>query len=138
MSAQASTAQQSNDERAIRELVDKWLDASRKGDLDTVLGLMADDVIFMVPGKGPFGKETFAANNREMKDTHIQAVSDIKEIQVLGDWAWMRNHLEVTITPPGGEAIVHAGYVLTILRKKPDGSWVIARDANLLIPKTKA
>jgi uncharacterized protein (TIGR02246 family) len=138
MSAQASTALESNDERAIRELVDKWLAATQKGDLDTVLGLMTDDVIFMVPGKEPFGKEVFAANNRELKDTHIEAISDIKEIKVLGDWAWMRNHLEVTFTPPGGEATVRAGYVLTILSKKSDGAWVIVRDANLLTLKTKA
>ena len=25
-----------------------------------------------------------------------------------------------------------AGYTLTILRKEPDGRWVLARDANLL------
>ena len=33
---------------------------------------------------------------------------------------------------------MHSGYTLTILRKRPDGAWVIARDANLLKPKTKA
>ena len=44
----------------------------------------------------------------------------------------MRNHLKVTITPPNGKSMVRAGYTLTILRKKPDGTWVIARDANLL------
>ena len=27
---------------------------------------------------------------------------------------------------------------LTILRKNPDGTWVIARDANLLAPETEA
>ena len=50
-----------NDERAIRELIATWMDASQKGDLQTVLGLMADDVVFMVPGREPFGKEAFAA-----------------------------------------------------------------------------
>lgn len=136
MSSQASKAQESNDERAIRELVNEWLVASEKGDLDTMLGLLADDVVFMVSNKEPFGKEAFAAANRQMKDSHIEAISDIKEIKVLGDWAWMRNHLQVTVTPPNGEATRLAGYVLTILRKTPDG-WVIARDANLLTPQTK-
>jgi uncharacterized protein (TIGR02246 family) len=136
MSAQASTAQESNDEQAIRELVDTWLTATRKQDLDNVLRLMADDIVFMVPGKEPFGKEEFAANSRQMKDTQIEAISEIKEIKVLDDWAWMRNYLEVTFTAPGGEATVRSGYVLSILRKNPDGSWVIARDANLLTPQT--
>lgn len=136
MSSQSSKAQELNDERAIRELVDQWLGASAKGDLDALLGLLADDVIFMVPNKEPFGKEAFAAANRQMKDVHLEAVSDIQEIKVLGDWAWMRNHLQVTLTPPNGEATLLAGYVLTILRKTPAG-WVIARDANLLTPQTK-
>jgi uncharacterized protein (TIGR02246 family) len=137
MSSQPSKAQQSNDDRAIRELVKEWLVASEKGDLEKMLGLLADDVIFMVPNKEPFGKEAFAAANRQMKDVHIKAVSDIQEIEVLGDWAWMRNHLRVTFTPPNGEATLHSGYVLTILRKTPAGAWVIARDANLLTPQTK-
>ena len=45
----------SPDERAIRELVDIWMKASRAGDTETVLGLMSDDVVFMVPGREPFG-----------------------------------------------------------------------------------
>jgi len=100
-----------------------------------VLSLMADDVIFMVPGQEPFGKEEFAARNQKMKDVRLAATSDIKEIKVLGDWAWMRNFLKVTFTPPGGSATVRSGYVLSILRKNPNGSWIIARDANLLTPE---
>ena len=39
----------SDDERSIRELLTKWFDATKKGDPQTVLSLMADDVVFMVP-----------------------------------------------------------------------------------------
>ena len=56
----------SPDERAIRDLVDTRMTASREGDIATVLSLMSDDVIFMVPGREPFGKQTFAANSRSM------------------------------------------------------------------------
>ena len=45
-----------DDEQAIRELVATWMAASKAGDLDTVLSLMADDVIFMATGREPFGK----------------------------------------------------------------------------------
>ena len=38
-----------DDERAIRELVDTWMAATRSGDADKVMSLMADDVVFMVP-----------------------------------------------------------------------------------------
>ena len=120
------------DEEAIRELVAKWMAATKAGDLATVLRLMADDVIFMVPGREPFGKEAFAANSAAMKDVRIEGTSDIQELRVLGDWAWIRNRLSVRVTPPEGKPMVRSGYTLTILRRKPDGEWVIARDANLL------
>ncbi len=55
------------DEAAIRQLVQRWFEATRDGDLDTVLGLMTEDVVFMVPGKEPFGKEQFAAASRAMQ-----------------------------------------------------------------------
>lgn len=121
------------DERAIRELVETWFTASRIGDTATVLSLMTDDVVFMVPGRKPFGKEEFAAAAEGMKDVRIEARSDVQELQVLGDCAFLRNYIEMTVTPPaGGVPIRRSGYTLTILRKETDGRWRLARDANLL------
>ena len=120
------------DERAIRELVDTWMKASRAGDTETVLGLMSDDVIFMVPGREPFGKQTFATNSRSMDGVRLEGSADIRELKVLGDWAYLRNFIEITITPPGGEAVRRSGFTLTILRKEPDGRWLLVRDANLV------
>ncbi len=124
-----------DDEIAIRQLVDTWMAATKTGDLEKVLSLMADDVVFTVPGQEPFGKEAFASASMAMRDLPVEGTSDIQELTVLGDWAWMRNRLRVTITPPGSQPMVRAGYTLTILRKKPDGAWVVARDANLLGPE---
>ncbi len=93
---------------------------------------MADDVIFMVPGQEPFGKEVFKSASDKSKGALVEAISDIQEIKVLGDWAWMRNHLKLTIAQPNGKQSHCSGYVLTVLRKASDGHWVIARDANLL------
>ena len=126
------------DEQEIRDLVDAWLDASKSGDTATIFRLMADDVIFMVPGQEPFGKEVFKAISDKPKSTLVEATSDIQEIRVLGDWAWMRNHLKVTITQPNGKRGQRSGYVLTILCKASNGHWVIARDANLLTPVSDA
>jgi len=122
-----------NDESAIRELVDKWLTATKDGDIETVLGLMADDVIFMVPGREPFGKEAFEAQSKQLKGVTIEGKSDIQEIEVLGDRAWVRNHLVVKMTQPNGQTTERSGYTLSIFRKGGDGKWVIARDANLVM-----
>jgi uncharacterized protein (TIGR02246 family) len=122
-----------HDERAIRELVQIWFDASMAGDLETVLGLMTDDVVFMVPGREPFGKEQFAEGAEAMKGSRMEADSEIVEIQVLGEWAYLRNRIAVTMTRPQGESPVHrSGYALTILHKGTDGQWRLHRDANLL------
>ena len=123
----------SEDEKAIRELVSTWMEASRTGDTDTVLSLMADDVVFMVPGREPFGKEEFAAAARGMTDLRIEGSSEIQEIEVFGGWAYLRNRLTITMTPAGGEAMLRrSGYTLSILRKEKDGRWLLVRDANLL------
>ncbi|MET0653076.1 MAG: SgcJ/EcaC family oxidoreductase [Hyphomicrobiaceae bacterium] len=122
----------SDDERAIRELVAKWMAASQAGDTSTVLSLMTDDVVFMVPGREPFGKEAFAAASKDMQGVRIEGKSDIRELKVLGDWAYLRSYLEVTVMPAGGNAVERSGYTLTIFQKQPDGRWLLARDANLL------
>jgi uncharacterized protein (TIGR02246 family) len=124
----------SDDEKAIRDLVTAWMTASERGDLNTVLGLMTDDVIFMTPGREPFGKEAFRQQSAAMKDVTIAGKSDIRELQVLGDWAYLRNHIDMTMTAPGKEPIRRQGYTLTLLRKEADGRWRLARDANLLAP----
>ena len=135
---QAKVTDASSDEEAIRGLVDKWLIASENGDLPTMLNLLADDVIFMVPNKEPFGKEEFSQSYEGMKGTKMKTESDIQEIKIISDWAWMRNFLRVTFTDANGKSSTHSGYVLTILNKRPDGSWMIARDANLLMPEGSA
>lgn len=119
------------DERAIRRLVDTWMSASQSGDTETVLGLMTDDVVFMTAGAEPFGKEAFAAASKGMRDMRVTATGEIMEIRVVGDWAYLRSHLDVTTVRPGSAPVRRSGNTLTILRKD-DGKWRIARDANLL------
>ncbi len=124
-----------DDEQAIRDVVGRWMSASRDGDAATVLSLMTDDVIFMVPGAEPFGKEAFAAMSQGMKDVRIGGSSDIQEVQILGDWAFLRNHIDMTASPASGPSVRRSGYTLTIFRKESDGQWRLARDANLLTEK---
>ena len=121
-----------DDERAIRDLVDTWMAASKAGDTATVLSLMSDDVVFMVPGHEPFGKEAFAAASAGQSEFRIEGGGEIRELQVLGDWAWLRSHLDITMIPPVGQPVRRAGWTLTILKKQPDGRWLLTRDANLL------
>lgn len=121
----------SEDERAIRDLIANWIAATKAGDLQTVGGLMSDDVVFMVPGNA-FGKAEFMAASQGMKGMDFEGVSEVLEIEILGNRAWCRTRLTVTATPPGGKPVKRSGYTLSILRKDPGGKWALARDANLL------
>jgi uncharacterized protein (TIGR02246 family) len=124
-----------NDEQAIRDMVHRWLEASKRGDTETLLSLLADDVIFITPGREPFGKAAFAGHDAGMKETQMEAEIDIREIEVVGPWAWMRSFLTVTLTPAGGSPSKMSGHILTVLQKQGDGGWVIKRDANFVQPE---
>ena len=126
----------SGDEQAVRQLVETWFSASKARDLATVLDLMTDDVIFMVAGLKPFGKAAFASTFKAMHDVRMDGAYHIQEISILGDWAYLRNYIRMEIIPADGAPVHRSGYTLTILRKEQDGTWRIARDANLLSAET--
>lgn len=94
-----------DDESAIRQVVDAWMTASKRGDLATILTLMTDDAILMVPGQEPFGKEAFAEALKGMGNIQIEGSAEVIELQVLGPWAFIRNRIEVTVTAPGGNLL---------------------------------
>jgi uncharacterized protein (TIGR02246 family) len=123
-----------NDEQAIRDLVATWMRATLAGDLSQVLKLMADDVVFLTPGREPFGRREFAAGFEGMQSqVRIDGNSEIQEVRVSGDMAYCWSKLTINVTSlVGGETKQRKGYALSVLRKKPDGNWVIARDANLV------
>ena len=124
------------DEQAIRKLIDDWMQASAQGDLDRVLSMMSEDVVFMTVGREPFGKQEFAAQSQGLKDVKLEGMAKPVEIKVLGDWAYLRNHIDLTMTPQGGQPMKRAGYTLTILQRQ-SGRWLITRDANLMPPPGK-
>jgi uncharacterized protein (TIGR02246 family) len=127
-----------SDEQEIRQLVATWMAATKAGDIERVLSLMADDVVFLMPGQPPMaGKPAFAAAAKAQSNQEppqFDGTSEIQEIQVFGEWAFMWAKLSVSVTPPGRvSAITRAGHTLSIL-KKQNGKWVLARDANMLSP----
>jgi uncharacterized protein (TIGR02246 family) len=91
----------------------------------------ADAVIFDRVGANIRGKRMF----EEGEANCMEGKSEIRELRVLGDWAYLRNHIAVTMAPSGGEPVRRSGFTLTILRKDPDGRWRLFRDANLLAPE---
>ena len=107
----------SNDEQAIRDVITEWMSASAAGDIARVLNLMAEDVVFLLPGRPPMrGREAFAAASAQNEKTmDIDGKVDIQEIQVAGDIAYCWNYLTITITPlQGGAVMQRTGHTLSI------------------------
>jgi uncharacterized protein (TIGR02246 family) len=126
----------SKDEEEIRQLVATWMEATKAGEMDKVLPLMTDDMVFLRPGHPPMGKAEFAASAKQQAQPggpKFDGASEIVEVQVLGDWAFMWTRLSVVAMQPGAAPVKRSGHTLSILRKQ-DGKWQLARDANMLAP----
>jgi uncharacterized protein (TIGR02246 family) len=93
---------------------------------------MADDVVFLVPGRPPMrGKSAFASGQAGLSEFSIEATSEVQEIKVRGEWAYCWTALTVVVTPrKGGATVKGSGNTLSILRKE-NGAWLLFRDANL-------
>jgi uncharacterized protein (TIGR02246 family) len=123
------------DEQAIRDLVHNWHTATSHGDVEKVLTLMSEDVVFLVAGHAPMkGKETFEKGLRSLLTSYfVSSTHEIQEIGIEGNLAYCWTHLAVEVKPiHDGEPIRRAGNALSILRKNDQGNWVVVRDANLL------
>jgi uncharacterized protein (TIGR02246 family) len=129
-----ATLDDGEDVKAIRALLETWMSATRAGELDTVLDLMTEDVVFLGPGRPPMiGRESFAAATRaQIGNAQIDGKSEIQEIRIAGNWAYMWTRLSVVMAPSaGGAPVKRAGHTLSVLRKE-NGKWRLARDANML------
>jgi len=125
----------SEDELAIKSAVTSWIEATKRGDIQSVLDLMTEDALFLVPGQPPMSRAAFEAASRSQASARLQidAQSEIQEIRVEGAMAFMWSNLSVTVTPTGANGpIKRAGQTLTVFRKV-DGRWLLCRDANLLV-----
>jgi uncharacterized protein (TIGR02246 family) len=123
------------DEDVIRTVIADWHRFSAAGDLQNVLRLMSEDVVFLTPGHPPIeGRVAFARLSEGMADrVRFESTYDIEEVRVVGSLAYTRTYLNVTSTPRDGAAPTHrSGRTLTIFEKPADGSWVVIRDANML------
>ena len=118
------------DVQAILDFERSVFDAQIMGDFEAWLDSFTDDAIVMAPGEPALvGKHAIAqwhAPYFGQNDLHEE--TDEREVEVFGDWAFIRAHWTWTLTPKsGGEAIESTGNSIWILSRQPDNSWKIAR-----------
>ena len=122
-----------SDPQQIRDLVAAWARASAAGDLDAILPLMDDDILFLTHGAEPFGRDAFVQHfTANVKQMDLNVTAHVREVEVRQDLAFARTWLEVRITPPNADPVTRTGYSLAVYRRRPGGPWKLWRDANLV------
>lgn len=127
---------QSAQSAALRVGVDsaanKLLAALRSNAPDSLLALMADDVVLMPPNESVLrGKaavrawyERFLTQMR----TSSLTITD-REVLIGGDWATEVAAFEWTLVPvAGGPSVVDRGSYMQVWHREPDGRWFFNRE----------
>ncbi len=121
---QATTTQA--DVEAIKALLDEYCTTVNTGDLDGYSALFADDAMSMPPtAPARTGKEGIrSAVGALLEENTVQLTSQIVDVRVSGDLAFLHVTYNETVTPKaGGEPTEYHGLWLVILQRQPDGSW---------------
>ena len=104
-------------------------DAAKAGDIDTVVSLVAEDVVIMPPNDTTiYGRDEFRAWWEEYYQYfRIVAWSESeRDVTINGDFALERSGYMGAVVPvSGGSRIRDDGRFFTIWKRQSDGSWKI-------------
>ena len=119
-------------ETAARAAHDDYVEAINSNNVDTLMGMLTDDVVYLSPhepvlvGKAAvraWSEAYFGAYEAKWDKTS-------EEFTVAGDWAIERYAYKSTDTPKaGGSVVIDTGKGINIYHHDADGVWRIARDA---------
>ncbi len=118
------------DVEAINRVHDDHTSALNAGDTTAYVALLAEGAVLMPPNQPAI---IGVAAIREYRQTEFDQITlevtrPSEEVEVAGDWAFVRHTYAGTLTPKaGGEPTELSGKGLTILQRQPDGSWKITR-----------
>ncbi len=124
------------DVTAIRSVIASWYCAMQEGGVAELLSLVTPDVIVKAPDSPTIeGKAALEQALSAFFETNSETLDYVvAEVEVHGQLAFARISESATILPRGGaKASSITGIHLTVLRRQPDGDWLIARDISSLI-----
>lgn len=117
---------------AARQAHEAYVTAINSNNLDALLGMLTDDVVFLSAHEPVMVGKTAV---RPWLEGYLKAFKThwdkpVQEFVVNGDWAFERYSYKSTDTPLTGGAVVEdTGWGLVIYRRDSDGKWRVARDA---------
>lgn len=116
------------DRAALEGIMQEYARSALAGDMDAWAGLWAEDGVEMNPNAPAIiGREAIRDNTAALSITEFTVSVD--DVDGRGDLAYVRGTFSVTMTAEGmPEPRSEEGKYLTVLRKSPDGTWLIAID----------
>ena len=116
----------SKDVEAIRSWCDQLMASVKAGDVEGTIALQAENVVYM-PQNEPAVIGTNNARLWEqaaMKNFNQQEILKLNEIEVVGDWAFVRgDYTYLAIPKQGGQPIQDKGKFIDIFRRMSTGVW---------------
>jgi ketosteroid isomerase-like protein len=124
-------------EPEVRKAHDQYVAAINSNRLDSWLGTLDDDVVYLVPNRPAIvGKESvgsWAAEYLDGNTTHW--TKSVQDLVVSGDWAFARYTYSVSDTAvvrdtsvDGGGTANDSGWGFVVYHHGGDGAWRVARD----------
>ncbi|HEY7112509.1 MAG TPA: nuclear transport factor 2 family protein [Thermoanaerobaculia bacterium] len=133
----------SPEEAAVRRAVAAFLDAVNRGDFDAVVDMVTEDAVFWTANAPELsGKAALRAAYAGLGAYRMHQDFQIEELQVCGEWAFVRGYENFTLDPKDGKSDgfeIKRRRAISILRRQPDGIWKTARgmtnsDAPAAVP----
>jgi ketosteroid isomerase-like protein len=124
---------------AVDSAANRLLAALRTDSPDSLLALLADDVIIMPPNepvlKGKAAVRTWYEAFVKQMHTSSLTITD-RELLIGGDYATEVAGFEWTLVPAaGGAPIVDRGSYMQVWHRQPDGHWLFSREVwNSSVP----
>jgi len=122
---------QAREEESVRRALAAFIEAVNRGDYEAVVGMITDDAVFWTANAPALsGKAALRAAYAGLAAYRVHQEFEIEELQVGGDWAFVRGYEDFTLDPKDGEGArleIRRRRAISILRRQPDETWKTAR-----------
>ncbi len=118
------------DVASIRAIFAEYQSTVNDGDAAGFADLHTEDTIRMPPDSPALvGKDAILSDSEASVDQVVFTLSnEVAEVEVTGDWAFVRGDWKATVTPKeGGQTAEESGKWLSIAQRQPDGAWKLHR-----------
>lgn len=117
------------DAAALRTFIDRATEINNAMDAAAWADLFAEGAIFMPEGEPEIsGSNELQASAQRWFDEFTPNITiDPVEIEVLGDWAFIRTRITGSLTRKTGEQVPIDMKEIAIYRRQPDASWKLWR-----------